>query len=358
MPNIGDPLTSDIPLVGSSGTAYATAVNEFLEEVKERLEASVPLSSIDIGELDMANNDILNAHGVGLYPQASATSDTGVIQNIGGDLYWVSTSGAVQITTGADINASGIGGITGDYGGVDPAQLRFVGADQTYYFYDDYGTGAWAYARARGFEIAGSGGGGATSTARVRIIWAGSSSYTITLPTAAPAARAMLQMDTSGNITATNTLATNQSITLAGTGTYKHGDHQVSQNAATAFRQYNGTVAETGNIGTAIGVQLSASSGQAIFYLVGLKSGDRVKSIRIAGTASVEPTTMAVYNQVDNAMAGQVTTKTGTITGGVATLTLNTALTLGSPGEHVFVFITASSSTVTIYNLTVTYDRP
>lgn len=354
MPNIGDPLTSDIPLVGSSGTAYATAVNEFLEEVKERLEASVPLSSIDIGELDMANNDILNAHGVGLYPQASATSDTGVIQNIGGDLYWVSTSGAVQITTGADINASGIGGITGDYGGVDPAQLRFVGADQTYYFYDDYSTGAWAYARARGFEIA----GGATSTARVRIIWAGSSSYTITLPTAAPAARAMLQMDTSGNITATNTLATNQSITLAGTGTYKHGDHQITQNAAVAFRQYNGTVTQTGNIGTALGVQLSASGGQAVFYVTGLKKDDRIKSIRLAGTASVEPTTLAVYDQVDNAMAGLAVTKTGTITGGVATLTLDSPLTLGSTGENVFIFVVASSSTVTIYNLTVTYDRP
>ena len=204
MGNIGEPMTSTIPAVGSSGTAYATSINAFLAEVEQRLEAPVPLDSLLIGDLDMANNDIENVRSLYFYPATDSPTEVGTIQMFAGDFWFVSPSGAVRITTGATLNSAGIGGITGDYGGANPAQLRFVDADSEYYFYDDFSTSTWAFTRARGVDIA----GGATSAVRVRLLWGGVSSYSLTLPAAPPAAAAFLQMDTAGAVTASSTITT------------------------------------------------------------------------------------------------------------------------------------------------------
>jgi hypothetical protein len=204
MGDIGSVMTDrTIPAVGSSGTAYATSITAFLTEVRQRLEDSIPLSSLEMSALDMANNEITNVNYLRLYEQDDApTTPVGSLQRFGNNLYWISASGAVQLTDGADINVAGTGGITGDYG-AGPEQFRYVDADSTFYAYADYAGGEWARVWARSFDVAGD----ATGTERIRITWAGTgSSYTLTLPAAVPAAPALLQMDASGNVTASNTL--------------------------------------------------------------------------------------------------------------------------------------------------------
>lgn len=198
---IGDSMSQPIPAVGTPGTSYAAQLVAFLTEVKARLTAKVPVTSIVAALFDMANNALANVAYVGLYERTSApAAPIGSLQRYQNDLWYVSASGAFKVTNGAALNASSIAGITGDYGGANPAQFRFIDADQTYYAYDDLAGAAWARVWARSFDIA----QGATGSQRVRLQWAGSTSYTITLPSAAPGSTSLMQMDSSGNITASN----------------------------------------------------------------------------------------------------------------------------------------------------------
>lgn len=197
MGDIGDTINETIPAVGTSGTTYATNINLFLTEVKNRLEAQVPRTSLEDGDLDLNGYDIQNALTVGFSEQLETpTTPTGTLQAYNGELYWVGAGGVVQITDGTTLNAGSIGGITGDYGDPNPAQFRFVDADQEYYAYDNYSTGAWAKIWARYLDIA----AGNTGTTRLRLGFGGGSSYTLTFPSAVPATTQLLTMDTSGNL--------------------------------------------------------------------------------------------------------------------------------------------------------------
>src|SRR5574338_213653 len=203
MGDIGTPITETIPAVGSSGTTYATNVNLFLTEVKNRLEAQVPRSALEDGDLYLNGFALQNSDYVGIADQVSApTTPVNTLQAYGGEIYWISTSGAVQLTSGGAINSTSIGGITGDYGDPNPAEFRFVDADQEYYAYDDFSLGTWANIWARRFDIA----AGASSTERVRIEYGGAGSYTLTLPSTTPGSQALIQMDSSGALTASNTV--------------------------------------------------------------------------------------------------------------------------------------------------------
>jgi hypothetical protein len=205
MGNIGDAISETIPAVGTSGTTYATNINAFLTEVKTRLEAQVPRASLASGALDLSSQPLQNASYLGVANGGSApTTPTSTIQAYNGNLYWVHAAGAVQITSGNTLNTSLVGAITGDYGGANPAQFRFVDADQEYYAYDDFAGGAWARLWAKNVDIA----AGATSSLRVRLGFGGAGSYTLTLPPAVPGSAAVLQMDTAGNVTASSTLTT------------------------------------------------------------------------------------------------------------------------------------------------------
>lgn len=206
---IGDAINQPIPAVGTAGTTYATQLVDFLNEVKARLIAKVPLSSLLIGTLDMANNGLQNVAYLGLYNQddqpASPVGSLAVYQN---NLWFVSTAGAFSLTNGASLNASAVKGFTGDYGSPNPAEARFTDLDKTFYFYDDYAGGAWAYTRQRYAELANA----ATGSVRLRLAFTGPDSYTLTFPTAVPGARTVVQMDANGDLVLSNTFNTVHTI--------------------------------------------------------------------------------------------------------------------------------------------------
>jgi hypothetical protein len=230
MGNIGDTIATAIPVVGAGGSGYATDIDSFLTEVKARLEAKLPKSSIAAGSLDLANNALQNASYITLYNMLSApTTPVGSLQAYNGDLYWVSGAGTVQLTVGGLINSAVNGGITGNYGGANPAQFRFVDADQEFYAYDDFGAGAWANLWARNVDIA----AGASSAFRCRLAYGGAGSYTLTLPPAAPATKKILSMDSSGNVTAAGDVNTRINMPFA-LGTFQSAAGVVTTTAGTA----------------------------------------------------------------------------------------------------------------------------
>lgn len=223
---IGDNITEPIPAVGTAGTSYASQLVAFLTEVKARLEAKVALTSLLAGLFDLSNNGIANAKYLGLYEQLAApTTPVGSIARYGGELYYVSPSGAVRITLNGNLDAAALNGITGDYAA--PAEFQYELGSTTYKAFADSGTSpeTWAYMAARAFDVYGL----AQETDRVRLSWGGGSSWTLTLPTSPPAATSLLRMDntgaiaTSGNPDHDLTFAANRSVAISGTGKYKHG---------------------------------------------------------------------------------------------------------------------------------------
>ncbi len=357
MSDIGTPITATIPAVGTTGTSYATQINAFLTEVRARLEAKVPLTSILAGLLDMVNNAIENVQYLLLYPQdAAPTEPVGSLQNANGDLYWVSPSGTAQITDGDQVNSAGIGGITGDYGGVNPAQLRFDDGDATYTFYDDFVGGDLATTRQVGVEIANTG-----DTAAVTLDWGGSSSYTATLPTAAPAAQAILQMEADGDIVATNTFPTNTNITLAGTGKIVHGTRKVAI-PIEAFRVTSGTVSD---LTTVSGLDLTAyvtASSSAVFYikLPMLESNCQLQSFEVVSTAgSAIGLTLASEGGFPFGAVDVPFTTSDSTSGGQrkSTCTITTPF-VPSSGTYYILKINNISSSVDYYSITANYTVP
>lgn len=361
---IGDPINQPIPAVGTPGATYATQLVAFNQEVKARLEAQVPLSSLLPGTFDLDNNPVINAQYVELYEQDAAPSPVGSVYNYQGNLWYVSAAGAAQITSGNSLNAASLGGIDGDYGGGNPASLRFVDADETYYFYDAYATGQWGHVDGRSFNIH----GGATETDRVRLSWAGSTSYTLTLPSDPPAANGtLLQMDTSGTVTASSTgldsitLATNESFTVSGTGDYKHGEVSVTVPVI-----YPDLVQASGAPVTSNGAlqgAIQASSSVVYYPLRGLVAGDRIKSIKVypVGTPAAAPTYELALNGVLNLTSFATVSPSTTTTSSPATITPASPQTIVCNSSHHYfpwVKITTGASSLTMFCFEVTYDRP
>lgn len=358
MPNIGEPMTSGtIPAVGTSGTSYATTINAFLTEVKQRLEAKIPMSALLTGALDMGNNavsNISNAHFATAAGTPSTPSQS--LQSFGGNLYWVSPAGAIQITNGAALNSAGIGGITGDYGGANPAQLRFVDLDATYYAYDDFSTSTWAHFRVRDIEIA----GGAISAVRARINWAGSASYTLTLPASLPATQTLVQLTAAGQLTASNTLPVDTHVTFSGTGRIKHGDYVLAKGL-------DGSISTTGTLSPGVDVTnpfWEASASGVFWILVPLgQDTRRIKELKLWSNAATAPT-LELYeiSTGGTGLTGGALVATSTASTALAfgqrihTVTVTTPATPANTGTYYALKVTSSAAIVRYYKIQATYD--
>lgn len=149
------------------------------------------------------------------------------------ELYWRSTGGVnVKITSGASLNVSQFtGGIGGDYSAVG-ALVSFDDATDSYWFQQQGSPRPWARLRAGDldlYETAAS----ITNRVRLRSPAALAASYALTMPSALPGSTLLVQVDSSGNISLSNTivndvalsgnavLAANKSVTVSGTGRYK-----------------------------------------------------------------------------------------------------------------------------------------
>lgn len=298
MGSIGDSFTPNVPAVGSSGTQYATDVNEVLDELITRVSSPVPLSALGGGTLDLNNSGITDAQYVAFQNQTSAPSGSPLQRLVAynGELYWVGNSGAVKVTSGSTLNAAALGGFTGNYGS-GGEQARYVTADTRYDFYSDYATTTWGYVRARGFDIA----AGATSALYARLQFGGASSLTFTLPATLPAAnRSVLVVNAAGQIAfgdATNTIQNDTyhdgNIVLNGTNQLKHGSRTLV--VPILVGQYSAgvhsAVASSGEIGvrvTTLGIYRMAISGLQVNW--------RLKSfVARLNKAGVTATTVAVY---------------------------------------------------------------
>lgn len=366
MGNIGDTVTQTIPAVGTSGTTYATNINLFLTEVKTRLETLIPRTSLAAGDFDLAGHGLLNAEYLDISNQAgapaapSATSPTNALIAYGGNLYWQNSAGAVKITSGTTLNTSLVGGITGDYGGANPAQFRFVDVDQEYYAYDDYGTGAWARVWARNFDLA----AGATGAVRARLAFGGVASATYTFPTAPP-----VTSDTIMQMSATGQMSVNNTVSAGITAASYNFTNTVDLNIPSLMAKEIGgsTHAQIGDRFT------TGTSTNPIYFPLSLRTGDRIVSFCVNLTKNTTNAT-AIYGRLYKTnltgTATQITAPFPASASDIAsqgnangnqqvTATLTTPETvLGSYQYYIGVIPSTSTGGDIIFTVYVTYNRP
>lgn len=354
----GVPLNITIPEVGvTSWPTWAQNVQDAFETIVADLEPAITTAEIN----ENADHDF-NGYAIDdvrtISFRAGNTTDIptpGIGFDDGEFVVRDESGNAIQFTANGAINVTGFGGIAGDYVSAGAA-VDYTDASTLYEFFD--GTGAYADIRADDVLIS-------NGANEVTITYGGSTDYTLTLPSAVPAAVALVTMSTAGALSTSGTIATgftvsNANITLSGTSEIKHPD--IVESYPAAFTNYHNTTVGTVTTRTDGGLSVASAAWTAYFRIPPARTGDRFKSVtfRISkgGAGGADTTTLSLYKvpstgTLPAAFASQTNT-----TLGATSVTVTSSSTLAA-GEYIVAGISFSATgTNVVYSQQPTWDRP
>lgn len=301
---IGSDLNTTFPAVGDSPSVAAAAIIDTLDKLVDAVEASVPVSALDANaSLDMDGHAISGVAYVGMDNEAAIETTPGRLHRYGDDLYWVHTTGSVKITDGTGLNASGIGGIGGDFG-AGPEYVDYDAALDRYEFFDGPGD----MSSVMGDKVILK-----TSTGECTLTTDTATDVTYTLP-AAPASDGLMQATTAGAISVSPTVAPRITFTIFP----NHGEVEVIvplsnfESLTGSWAKANGKIIATGAstmlmyLDVPVGSRIkelhlrmsrSATAGTASIKLVHwVESGADVLTKTDIGTAATSASTTGFYN--------------------------------------------------------------
>lgn len=200
-------MSLDLPVVGPSGTigpTYATMLNAALTLVDSHDHTTGKGTKVTPAGINVNANFNFSSFGqynvnyAKLVNNTSTVSDTTSVWCKNGDLYWKNSGGTdVQVTSGNSINVTAAGGIGGDYT-TSTASVIYSDTTKTYTFKQSSTiTGDIAAGSLYIYENVTSG-----KYVKLKTTASLAANYNITFPSALPASKLPLQMDTSGNLTA------------------------------------------------------------------------------------------------------------------------------------------------------------
>lgn len=359
---IGSPLSNSVASVGASGTGYATTTNALLNEMKTAIEGKVAFSALSGSTLDLNNIPITDASYVAFYDQGSAPSASiaGRFAYANGEMWVVNSTGAIQVTSGSGLNAAAIGGIAGDYGGANPASVRFVDAATRYDFYDDYSGLVWGYLRGRGMDIA----AGGVSSNYAQLRYAGSTSLTFTFPDALPVSnRSVLTIDSSGNIKlndGTNTVTND--LVMAGTTRVR----EIGRKKTFSFSLLNSATSAVGGVTYAnhlvdtihvdgITVTANGNLGIITMMLEGLDVGTTITSVTVRTNKAGVGNSQANFKESTDGTVTTLSTSAVNNTAGWQSLTMTGTWTV-TAGKQYYARITTGNTNDVVTYVEVTYN--
>lgn len=303
----------------------------------------------------------------------------GLVNN---ELYFRSMLGTnIKVTDGGTLNVAAFtGGIGGDYVGV-AALESFVDASDAYLFQQQVGGGVRQFAKMQcadlslfEFKAVAAGPPVPTQSVTLKSPAALAAGYALTFPGALPASQVLAQVDATGAMTFSNSLAVNQSITVSGTGTYKHGTKTLSIHGA--LFQPMGSVNGTTNpnpgydfSGAFPGVVANGAAPTTVLNVVApvmLTIGDRILAVRFyVSDAAAGPTKVTCGIQSASGTTGSSSVSLGSAgpsagNGTQQTLTISSlSLTVTSALCYfVTVQTTSGTSAAAVTMVEVDYDRP
>lgn len=316
------------------------------------------------------------------------------------ELYWRSNAGTnVKMTLAGALNVAAFtGGIGGDYAAVGAA-VAFDDAGDRYTF-KQQSPGNWARLASgdvRLFET------GTTESVFVGLAApaALAGSYTITMPLAAPGSTSLVQMDSSGVLTASNTTiggtpnftgavtmastlgvtglatvggtlgvtglitatagvtaAANQHVTVSGTGLFKHGTKTLSIHGC-YFQANTPGYTNASTLGIALS---SAGTSVTCFASINLPVGSRILNVRAfvldnaTGPTKLQAT---IFSLSSTGVSTSAASGLSSGAGANQTLTISpSSAVLASTGFMVQVAITTGTATCNVYCAEIDYDQP
>lgn len=154
MPGVN--LNLDLPSLSDSLATIVSKTAAALSAIQNDLTPKVTAGEININAALPFNGNA--ATGLGSVQLVSGNTPTaaGSVYYLNGEFYAIDATGVIQLTLNGAINASGIGGIVGDYGGVNPARVTYVSASHQYQFTSS--PGVWATIVAGNFILEGANG--------------------------------------------------------------------------------------------------------------------------------------------------------------------------------------------------------
>lgn len=363
MGKIGDTISTVVPEIDDQQPDGMQRILDLLNEYKTRLTSKVKLSSLDAADqaLDLNGQELTNAEYLGLAAMTSAPVATpnGRIARYGGNMYWCDVYGAVQVTSGAGLNAAAIGGIVGDYGGVNPAKVAFVDADETYIFWDNQSASQYAKTRSRGLDLVDEATGRMARLAAPATIAA---TYDLTVPATLPAATkiSLLSINDVGQMKRAEEAA----ITEAFTADVKHGDITEWELVpathtgfgAGAWSRVNGAAAPVGHVGE---LTYSAPTGELRVFLKSPPVGRRVKGFkaRVSNPSGGTVTVRLYKNDVSGGAPTQIGSGSITLAGINDVITTPTETVVDRQTFFADVeFTGAASGTPVVYAIALVHD--
>lgn len=316
---IGTDLNLNLPSLSDTYSVVVGKIATALQAIEDSIAEAATPAGLDItGNLDIDGNHLVNVGGIVL-AAGNAPASAGSIYYSGGNFYAKDATGVIQLTSAGSINVAGVGGIGGDYGGVNPATVDFHDGSGQYRFKEDGTT--WADGVFDDVLLMHSGG---VNSVRQTAPTTLSASYTVLWPEALPGSTGVVTLANDGQ------LSTTTAVSVA----------TVAASTSITAPVYYYTTEETIQLGAENGM----SGGTHVFvpqsgrWNLGNSSTDEVCfPLRIRNGDTITGWSVAVSKQSDatNTLTARLE-RVDVLTGAQVTVGTEQTLSTNAPGSHVF----------------------
>jgi hypothetical protein len=136
---IGTDLNLTLPDLAETMAENVARIRTALSSIEDSIATPATPAALNItSAIDMRGNSLTDVASL-VFTSGNASGTPGTLFYYDGDWYVVDAVGMIQLTDGGQLNAASVGGIQGDYGGVNPAAVTFVDASAQYQFTHDTG---------------------------------------------------------------------------------------------------------------------------------------------------------------------------------------------------------------------------
>lgn len=359
-------LNAALTLVDSHDHSAGKGVKVPSAGLKINADVSWAFSGTNYAITDIKALDFVATAAAGITGYSSAL----FVNSSDDNLYFRNSGGTnVKVTDGNTLNVSIVGGIGGDYSSIS-ALLDYDDATDTYRFRQETSASVRQYGKIAAADIvlreylAAGDPTVPVNAVTIKSPAALAAAYTLTMPAAVPAAASLVRMtsagvlDTSSSVDQDVSFATGRSITLVGTGKYKHGDQGFTVPFGNLFRsQTHSFTALVAGPPTAYAWTLGGGL-TSVYALPMLPAGFRVKTLLLKGSSSNAHSGLVVTKQnYDTPTTLTFTTAGGFDTTGQVLITLDTPQTL-IDGDIITFSFTAGADAIDLVHVVITGDRP
>jgi hypothetical protein len=365
-----------LPVEGGSSNVWDVVLDTLFNRIDGHTHltgSGVPIVSAALNinaDVPLGANAFTGAKAFSFTQQATSAVTSYVnglfVNSADANLYFRNASGTnVQVTSGSTLNISIVGGIGGDYASVS-ALFSYDDATKRYLAQQEVTTlvrpwAGFATADIDLYQKALVTGSPASNKVTFKSHPSLTISYPIVFPdndgSGGPGVGAWL-IDNSGNLLFTNTWPANASLTLSGSGTYKHGTKFINKSVGTANSTCSaGSVSNTG--GTT-GIQLANDT---IVYLPcpEIPQHARLVSVAVYFNSATDRghCTSVLYVSSAADPATSTLTTTGIALGNSGTAISSNTAALQLTGSQTFwVQISNGANTPSVQAIVVGYDVP